>query len=131
MFRLNLKIALRNLWRNKSITSINVGGLAIALAAFILIIMYFTYEIGFDKASPNYKNIYIVGRIYPEFKTNYTSPPLAKAIKQNFPEVELAGLTNGGSLDLVLKNGNKTVFNYFYCCFGIVCFVKIYYQWKN
>jgi putative ABC transport system permease protein len=53
MFRLNLKIALRNLWRNKVITSINIGGLAIALAAFILVTMYFTYETGFDKKNPN------------------------------------------------------------------------------
>ncbi|WP_158800337.1 FtsX-like permease family protein [Pedobacter sp. L105] len=110
MFKLNLKIALRNLWRNKGITSINVGGLAIALAAFILIVMYYTYETGFDKTNPNFKNIYIVGRIYPEFKTNYTSPPFAKAIKQNFPEVELAGLTKEGSFELALRNGNKTVF---------------------
>ena len=110
MYRLNLKIALRNLWRNRNITAINVGGLAIALAAFILIILYFSYETGFDKSNPNYKNIYIVGRIYPEFKTNYTSPPLARAIKENFPEVELAGITKGGSFELVLRNGNKTVF---------------------
>jgi len=101
---------LRNLWRNRNITAINVGGLAIALAAFILIILYFSYETGFDKSNPNYKNIYIVGRIYPEFKTNYTSPPLARAIKENFPEVELAGITKGGSFELVLRNGNKTVF---------------------
>ena len=49
MFKLNLKIALRNLWRNKFITAINVGGLAIALAAFILVAMYFAYETSFDK----------------------------------------------------------------------------------
>lgn len=110
MFRLNLKIALRNLWKNRSITAINIGGLAIALAAFILVMMYFTYETSFDKANPNYKNIYVVGRIYPEFKTNYTSPPLVKAIKQNFPEVELAGLTKEGSFEMVLRNGDKTVF---------------------
>lgn len=110
MFRLNLKIALRNLWRNKSITLINVGGLAIALAAFILVMMYFSFETGFDKTNPNYKNIYVVGRIYPEFKTNYTSPPLAKAIKDNFPEVELAGLIKQGSFEQVLRNGDKTVY---------------------
>lgn len=110
MFRLNLKIALRNLWRNKNITSINIGGLAIALAAFILIMMYFTYETGFDKTNPNYKNIYVVGRVYPEFKTNYTSPPLAKAIQQNFPEVALAGLIKESSFEMVLRNGNKTAF---------------------
>jgi putative ABC transport system permease protein len=111
MFRLNLKIALRNLWKNRGITSINVGGLAIALTSFILIMMYLSYETSFDKTNPNYNNIYVVGRIYPEFKTNYTPPPLAKAIKQNFPEVELAGIIKGSSsYELVIKNGDKSVF---------------------
>lgn len=110
MFKLNLKIALRNLWRNRGITSINVGGLAIALAAFILVVLYFTYETSFDKTNPNYNNIYIVGRIYPDFKTNYTSPPLAKAIKQNFPEVENVGITKNGFFEFTMKNGKNTLF---------------------
>ena len=77
MFKLNLKIALRNLWRNKGITAINVGGLAIALAAFILVMMYATYETSFDKENPNYNNIYVVGISYPVFKTYYTAAPFA------------------------------------------------------
>ncbi|RYD75309.1 MAG: ABC transporter permease [Sphingobacteriales bacterium] len=110
MFKLNLKIALRNLWRNIGVTTINVGGLAIALAAFILVAMYFTYETSFDKTNPHYKDIYLVGRIYPDFKTNYTSPPLAKAIKQNFPEVENAGITKRGFFEFTMKNGKNTLF---------------------
>jgi putative ABC transport system permease protein len=110
MFKLNLKIALRNLWRNKGITAINVGGLAIALAAFILVTMYFTYETGFDKENPHYKNIYVVGVTYPEFKTNYVAAPLAEAIKQNFPEVESAGVIKGSSFELTIKNGKNTLF---------------------
>ncbi|KLT67381.1 ABC transporter permease [Pedobacter sp. BMA] len=110
MFKLNLKIALRNLWRNRGITTINVGGLAIALAAFILVVMYFSYETGFDKNNPNYDNIYVVGRTEPDFTTNYTSPPLAKAIKNSFPEVELAGITKKGFYELALKNGNNALF---------------------
>ena len=110
MFRLNLKIALRNLWRNHVITIINIGGLAIALAAFILVMMYFTYETSFDQSNPNYKNIYVVGRIYPEFKTNYTPPPLARAIKENFAEVELAGLTREGMFELAMKTDNHSFF---------------------
>jgi putative ABC transport system permease protein len=110
MFRLNLKIALRNLWRNKVITSINIGGLAIALAAFILVTMYFTYETSFDKTNPNYKKVYVVGISYPEFKTNYITAPFAKAIKQNFPEVESVGLIKEGSFELTIKNGKNTLF---------------------
>ena len=110
MFRLNLKIALRNLWRNRGITTINVGGLAIALATFILVVMYFTYETGFDKTNPNYKNIYVVGITYPEFRTNYVAAPLAKAIKQTYPEVESVGLVKESSFELTIKNGKNTVF---------------------
>ena len=110
MFKLNLKIALRNLWKNKGITAINIGGLAIALAAFILVMMYASYETSFDKENPNYDNIYVVGVTYPEFKTNYVAAPLATAIKQNFPEVESAGLITGSSFELTIKNGNNTLF---------------------
>ncbi|RZL35885.1 MAG: ABC transporter permease, partial [Pedobacter sp.] len=110
MFKLNLKIALRNLWKNKGITAINVGGLAIALAAFILVVMYATYETGFDQKNPNYDNIYVVGVTYPEFKTNYVAAPLATAIKKKFLEVEAAGLITGSSFELTIKNGNNTLF---------------------
>lgn len=110
MFKLNLKIALRNLWKNKIITTINVGGLAIALAAFILVTLYFTYETSFDKENPNYNEIYVVGINYPEFKTNYTAAPFARAIKQYFPEVESAGLITRSSFELTIKNGKNTLF---------------------
>ncbi|MES2419338.1 MAG: FtsX-like permease family protein [Bacteroidota bacterium] len=111
MFKLNLKIALRNLWKNRSITAINVGGLAIALAAFILVTMYFTYETSFDKKNPNYDNIYIVGRAYPDFKTNFTPPPLAKAIKENFPEVVAIGKMKKGGFELAVSNKENTIFS--------------------
>ncbi|TCD00450.1 ABC transporter permease [Pedobacter psychroterrae] len=110
MLKLNLKIALRNLWKNKLITTINVGGLAVALASFILIIMYANYETSFDKENPNYDNIYIVGITYPEFKTYYTAAPFAKAIEQNFPEVESVGIIKGSSFELAIKNGKNTLF---------------------
>jgi putative ABC transport system permease protein len=102
MFKLNLKIALRNLKRNFLISLINIGGLSIALAAFILIVLYVNYETSFDKSNPNYENIYIVGRDLKDFKTNFTPPPLAELIKQNCPEVELVGKMTPSNLDFAL-----------------------------
>lgn len=110
MFKLNFKIVLRNLWRNKVITIINVGGLSVALASFILMIMYVTYETSYDKDNPRYDRIYIVGRSLPEFNTNYTSAPLAKAIKDNFPEVEAVGKTKKGGFEFAITSGANTVF---------------------
>ncbi len=111
MFKLNFKIALRNLWKNKGITAINIGGLSIALAAFILVMMYFTYETSFDQKNPNYQHIYVVGRSFPDFKTNFTAAPFAKAIKENFPEVVAVGKMKKGGFELAVVNEDKTVFS--------------------
>ncbi|TCC92010.1 ABC transporter permease [Pedobacter frigiditerrae] len=110
MFKLNLKIALRNLWKNRGITSINVGGLAVALAAFILVTLYANYETSFDKKNPNYDQIYIVGRILPDLKTNYTPPPFGKAIKDNLPEVENVGVTKVGGFEFAISSNGATIF---------------------
>lgn len=111
MLRLNLKIALRFLWKNKVITAINVGGLAVALASFIVVMMYVTYETSFDKTLPNYKNIYLVGRTLPEFKTNYTPPPLGKMIKEKFSEVALVGTIKYWGFEFAIVNKANTVFS--------------------
>lgn len=60
MFRLNLKIALRNLWKNKGYTLINVGGLAIGLASCMILLLYVAYEWSYDKQFKNYEKTYIV-----------------------------------------------------------------------
>ncbi len=102
MFKLNLKIALRNLKRNFSVSFINIGGLSVALAAFILIVLYVDYETSYDKDNPNYEHIYIVGRDLKDYKTNFTPPPLAELIAQNCPEVELVGKMTPSNLDFAL-----------------------------
>lgn len=91
MFRLNLKIALRNLWKNKGYTAVNIGGLAIALSAFIMVVMYVGFETTFDHHIPNHSRIYLVGRSLPDGKTNYTSASLAQSVKDAFPEIENVG----------------------------------------
>lgn len=60
MFRLNLKIALRNLWRNKGFTLINLGGLAIGLASCMVLLLYVAYEYGYDKQFTDYDKTYLV-----------------------------------------------------------------------
>ena len=104
MFKLNLKIALRNLRRDFSISLINIGGLAVALTAFILILLYVRYETSYDQSNSNYKNIYLVGRDLKDFKTNYTPPGLTSLIKLHCPEVLAVGKMQPSSLDLALIN---------------------------
>ncbi len=60
MFKLNLKIALRNLWKNKGFSLINIGGLAIGLASCMTLLLYVAYEWSFDKQFTNYDKTYVV-----------------------------------------------------------------------
>ncbi len=60
MFKLNLKIALRNLWKNKGFSLINIGGLAIGLASCMVLLIYVAYEWSYDKQFANHDKTYIV-----------------------------------------------------------------------
>src|SRR5436309_314535 len=63
MFKNYLKIALRNLWRNKGYSAINIIGLAVGLATCLLFILYccinFGYVFGRFAALP-YDNLLII-----------------------------------------------------------------------
>jgi putative ABC transport system permease protein len=92
MFRLNLKIALRNLWKNKGFTLINVGGLAIGLASCMILLLYVAYEWGYDKQFSDYENTYVVynnqsanGKI---FSFDATPGKLAEEVKAKIPGVK-------------------------------------------
>ncbi|MGF1925054.1 MAG: ABC transporter permease [Bacteroidia bacterium] len=58
MFKLNFKIALRNLWKNKGYTFINVVGLSIGMASCILIFLFIRYQLSFDEGFKNDDRIY-------------------------------------------------------------------------
>ncbi|TCC92011.1 FtsX-like permease family protein [Pedobacter frigiditerrae] len=60
MFKLNLKIALRNLWKNKGFSLINIGGLAIGLASCMVLLIYVAYEWSYDKQFTNNDKTYVV-----------------------------------------------------------------------
>ncbi|WP_129714939.1 FtsX-like permease family protein [Pedobacter sp. SYP-B3415] len=110
MFKLNLKIALRNLWKNKLVTTINIGGLSVALAAFVLIVLYVGYETGYDSKLPHVERVYQVGRSLPEMKTPYTPPTLSEVIKNSVPEVELVGLVKKAGFDFAVSSAHNTFF---------------------
>ncbi|QNK64366.1 ABC transporter permease [Pedobacter sp. PAMC26386] len=58
MFKLNFKIAFRNIWKHKSSSIINIGGLATGLSAFLLLMLYAHYEWNYDKQFKNSDQIY-------------------------------------------------------------------------
>ncbi|MGY0038316.1 ABC transporter permease [Pedobacter sp. NJ-S-72] len=113
MYKLTLKIAWRNLWKNKVFSLINIGGLAIGLASCLLLLLYVNYEWSFDKQFKNIDRIYSVyendDRMSDKITTNrsYATPSqLAGTALQTISGIEhVARLVEGGGL-LKYRNNN-------------------------
>lgn len=92
MFKNYLKIAWRNLIRNKSFSLLNIVGLSVGLAVTALILIWINFELGVDQFHTNNNRIYEVYNQYPvdgEIWTwNSTPKIMAPTIKKDFPEVE-------------------------------------------
>lgn len=87
----NLKIAWRNITRTKLFTALNILGLSLGFAGFVLAYLYINRETSYDTWNPDYENIYLVGLAYQGNHTDLTPPALATAIKAKLPEVEDVG----------------------------------------
>jgi putative ABC transport system permease protein len=95
MFRNYFKTAWRNLLKTKTFSAINVSGLAIGIAAFLLIISYLHFEYSFDDYDVNKDRLYRVPmEVTEEMEHNalperiaFTYPAVAPALKQDFPEI--------------------------------------------
>ncbi len=92
MIRNYIKIAWRNLLRNKVSSIINISGLAIGLACVLLIGMYVKDELSYDRFFKDANRIFRVnidGKMGNEqFTVGHTPPPAGVALVNNFPEIE-------------------------------------------
>ena len=91
MLRSYLKIAWRNMLRNKTNSIINILGLSIGILCVIFIALYVQDELSYDKGFKNAGHIYQVnldGNFGgQQFNTSNTPPPLGIALHDAFPEV--------------------------------------------
>lgn len=105
-----LKVAFRYLAKNRAYSLINVVGLAVGIAAFIMIGLYIVYELSYDKFNANYNNIYRVEQLKDysgqKIEAGVTDVPLGPALVRDFPEIsEAVRLRPTG----VLISGNDNV----------------------
>lgn len=84
MFKNYLKIAIRNIKKQKFYSLINLFGLAIGFFCCILIFCYVQFELSYDKFHAK------GDRIFRLVQKNYavTNPPTAPLMKQDYPEIE-------------------------------------------
>lgn len=92
MIKNYLKIAFRNMRRQKAFTLITIGGLAAGIVCCLLIFMYVTRETGYDRHHADSDRVF---RVVEEIKSGASTRtfaaagfPLAPALKAEYPEVE-------------------------------------------
>lgn len=110
MLRLNLKIALRYLFKNKLYTFLNIFGLSLGIAAFIIISLYVSYERSYDSFAGS-ENVYRVYMDYLEGESyvpgdaqtyNLSGPTLKEAFPEITEQVRLYRLDK-----VTFKKGDK------------------------
>ena len=105
-----LKISLRTLKRNKVYAWINIFGLAVGLAGFLLINEYIQFEKGYDSFHENADNLYRVSTIEKggsngDVKDAMASYSLGEHLQLQIPEITSHTVTKKLD-DVTLKNGN-------------------------
>jgi putative ABC transport system permease protein len=94
MIRNNFKIAWRNLLKSKGYATINIIGLAIGMAAVLMIAIWIQNQSQFDNFYSNKDNLYRVWNKYEDVgqigMSNITSGPASVTLKAEYPEVEHA-----------------------------------------
>jgi putative ABC transport system permease protein len=107
-----LKVALRNLWKNKTFSAINIFGLAIGMGTCLLIVLYVLDELSFDKFNKKSDRIYRVdvnikfGGAEQKFAVNCA--PIALTMVNEYPQIENAvRFRNYGPS--VVKKGNQNI----------------------
>src|SRR5579872_6233819 len=105
MFRNYFLVAIRNLWRNKVVSAINIAGLSIGLACCMLIFLYAKDEWSYDRFQPNKDHIY---RITAQmgFRTVKSGALNGPGFKQEIPEI--SAFTRIAGSDHIIRQKDQT-----------------------
>jgi putative ABC transport system permease protein len=107
MIKNYLRTALRNLWRHKGFSLLNIVGLSIGMTAFFLIFLYVRFELSYDSFHSKADRIY---RVVSDVKTptetrHYNAPPVPAVIHMagELPEVQVAVRVSLGDNWMVIR----------------------------
>src|SRR4026207_678156 len=113
MFKNYITVALRSLQRNKGYAIINITGLAVGMAACLLIFMVIRYQLSFDTFHKNRENIYRVVSVYNSPAGKDYSPgvnfPVAKTLRADYPQVKKVAAIFGRSHSQVIIPGSNEI----------------------
>ena len=106
MFKSYFKLAARNLRKRKTSTFINVLSLSAGLACCTLAVLFYRYEIAFDKGFDNAEDIYRVTSSFSDgSKAPTTALPYSKYLKNEIPEIEQASRLDAPGINVLQVQG--------------------------
>jgi putative ABC transport system permease protein len=110
MFKNLFKIALRNIFKDKVYSAINILGLTIGITCSMFLFMYILDELSYDRYHTNANNIYRIVSNIKEPDNAFTwavaQVPMAQELRNNYPEVKNAVRFYGTGRTLY-KSGEK------------------------
>ena len=124
MWRNHLMLTLRLLARNKLYAFVNLFGLALGLAACLLILIYVRYESSYDSALPEAERVFQLQNWFVASDagsggraTRMTSFASGTALRKDFPEIETLVYV-GNNQPVIVQNGEASISKNFYFADG-------------
>ncbi len=113
MWRNYLTVGIRALIKNKTYAFINIAGLAIGMAACLMILLFVRHETSYDRWIPNHENVYQLQSWYQSRETGeenrlrMTPYVAGKRLAQAFPQIEREVYVFGSS-PVFMQDGEAT-----------------------
>lgn len=116
MFWQNLKIAFRNILKDKGYSIINILGLSVALTCCFLLIFWIkfelSYENGFPLADRTYQVLQVEKRTDGLHKDSWIRPGIANQLKEAFPEIEAVTVMRHADLPMSYEDSEGIMVDY-------------------
>jgi putative ABC transport system permease protein len=105
------KLAWRNLFKNKTYSAINIMGLAMGLASFMLLLLYLNYELSYDKWDAELNKVYQVSLQSEGEVLSATPNPLASFLVDKYANIEAStSLQASGDFEVLVAANNKKIY---------------------
>ncbi|MEO6330180.1 MAG: ABC transporter permease [Ginsengibacter sp.] len=115
MFKNYFKTTLRNLWKNKGYSFLNIFGLAIGIACAALIFLWVEDEVNWDSFNAKKDRLYYVreNQKYETYTATFSSTPglLGPAMEAEIPGVANTCRVTEGNAQLLFSVGDKSVYS--------------------
>jgi putative ABC transport system permease protein len=108
MVRHFIKVFLRNIFKHKGYTIINISSLAVGMSFAVLILLWVQFELGFDRFHENIDRLYSVAFTSEDkqFHGDYMVGALAEYLENEYPEIQAATRVSNPERWKLGYNGN-------------------------